>query len=119
MRSTLLTTSVLLFGAAQAARPWLNEPDTGIEDIHGDVGEGELIPLDGIVGLPDFDYAARKYMPLVNYTYYRNGAAGEWSYRNNLESYQRYRFRPRVMVDVTEIESTMKCVSLLSNIATC
>lgn len=30
-----------------------------------------------------------------NYTYYRNGAAGEWSYRNNLEVYQRFRLRPR------------------------
>lgn len=110
MRSTLLTTSVLLFGAAQAARPWLNEPDTGIEDIHGDVGEGELIPLDGIVGLPDFDYAARKYMPLVNYTYYRNGAAGEWSYRNNLESFGHYPLRPRMMRDITGIESTFEYV---------
>jgi isopentenyl diphosphate isomerase/L-lactate dehydrogenase-like FMN-dependent dehydrogenase len=41
------------------------------------------------------------------YTYYRNGAAGEWSYRNNLEVFQRFRLRPRVMVDVTNIESSL------------
>lgn len=42
-----------------------------------------------------------------SYTYYRNGAAGEWSYRNNLEVYGRYRFRPRTLVDITNIESTL------------
>jgi isopentenyl diphosphate isomerase/L-lactate dehydrogenase-like FMN-dependent dehydrogenase len=41
------------------------------------------------------------------YTYYRNGAAGEWSYRNNLEVFERFRLRPRVMVDITKIESTL------------
>ena len=55
MRYTLLTSSALLFsGAAQAARQWINEADTGIDEIYGNVAAGELIPLDGIVGLPDF-----------------------------------------------------------------
>lgn len=46
-------------------------------------------------------------MNTSSYTYYRNGAAGEWSYRNNLEVFQRFRLRPRVMVDITNIESTL------------
>jgi len=47
-------------------------------------------------------------MNTTAYTYYRNGAAGEWSYRNNLEIFARYRFRPRVLgMDVTKIESTL------------
>jgi isopentenyl diphosphate isomerase/L-lactate dehydrogenase-like FMN-dependent dehydrogenase len=40
------------------------------------------------------------------YTYYRNGAAGEWSYRNNLEVFQRYTARPRVLRDNSKIESS-------------
>ena len=61
-----------------------------------------------MIGLPDFEWAARKYMNTTAYTYYRNGAAGEWSYRNNLEIFARYRFRPRVLgMDVTKIESTL------------
>lgn len=95
-----------------AARPWLNEPDTGIEEIFGNTPDGELIPLDGIVGLPDFEWAARKYMALANYTYYRNGAAGEWSYRNNLESFGNHPLRPRVMRDIMNIESTFRYVLL-------
>ncbi|GKT48137.1 cytochrome b2, mitochondrial [Colletotrichum spaethianum] len=90
-----------------AARPFLNEPDTGIEDALPDLKPGELPDLSTMVGLPDFDYAARNYLPVRNYTYYRNGAAGEWSYRNNLEVFQRYRFNPRVMVDVTNVEETL------------
>lgn len=46
-------------------------------------------------------------MSLTNYTYYRNGAAGEWSYRNNLEIFQRMRFRPRVMTMVDNIEDSL------------
>ncbi|KAK6068213.1 hypothetical protein SCUP515_09708 [Seiridium cupressi] len=44
-----------------------------------------LPDLDDMVGLPDFEWAVRNYLPIVNYTYYRDGAGGEWSYRNNLE----------------------------------
>ena len=73
----------------------------------GDTPPGTLPPLESIVGLPDFDFAARRYLNTSAYTYYRNGAAGEWSYRNNLEVFSRFRLRPRVMVDITNIESTL------------
>ncbi|KAA8647829.1 uncharacterized protein ATNIH1004_006531 [Aspergillus tanneri] len=101
MRFFLFASGVL------ATRPFLNEPDTGIDDVLGDTPQGSLPALDQLVGLPDYDWAARRYMNASSYTYYRNGAAGEWSYRNNLEAYGRFRFRPRVMVDVTQIESTL------------
>ncbi|KAK3210244.1 hypothetical protein GRF29_44g2094814 [Pseudopithomyces chartarum] len=108
--STLAFASVAL-----AARPFLNEPDTGIDAVFGSLPNGTLPPLDKIVGLPDFDWAARHKMNDSSYTYYRNGAAGEWSYRNNLEVYQRFRLRPRVMVDITNIESTLPTTILGHN----
>jgi isopentenyl diphosphate isomerase/L-lactate dehydrogenase-like FMN-dependent dehydrogenase len=49
------------------------------------------------------------------YTYYRNGAAGEWSYRNNLEVYTRFRLRPRVMKDITKIDATLPTTLLGHN----
>ncbi|KAL3426991.1 Cytochrome b2, mitochondrial 4 [Phlyctema vagabunda] len=113
MRSSDL---LLTFAAtALAARPFLNEPDTGIEEVLGDTAAGTLPPLESIVGLPDFDWAARRYMNASSYTYYRNGAAGEWSYRNNLEAFSRYRLRPRVLVDITNIESTLNTTILGHN----
>lgn len=70
--------------------------------------QGSLPSIDDMVGLPDFEWAARNYLPIKNYTYYRNGAGGEWSYRNNLEVYSRYRLRPRQLRDITNIEASMK-----------
>ncbi|KAK6952846.1 hypothetical protein Daesc_005140 [Daldinia eschscholtzii] len=113
MRTALLSFSVL--GGALAARPFLNEPDTGFDEYFADLPAGELPPLDKLVGLPDFDAAARRHLPTQNYTYYRNGAGGEWSYRNNLEVYNRYRLRPRTMVDITNIESTLPTTILGHN----
>ncbi|KAI0377212.1 FMN-dependent alpha-hydroxy acid dehydrogenase [Hypomontagnella monticulosa] len=113
MRSSLLSFSLL--GGALAARPFINEPDTGFDSYFADLPAGELPPLNKLVGLHDFDAAARRHLPTQNYTYYRNGAAGEWSYRNNLEVYNRYSLRPRVMVDVTNIESTLPTTILGHN----
>ncbi|KAI0165295.1 FMN-dependent alpha-hydroxy acid dehydrogenase [Hypoxylon sp. FL1284] len=113
MHSLLL--SLGLLGGALAARPFLNEPDTGFDAFFANLPEGELPPLDKLVGLPDFQAAARRHLPVMNYTYYRNGAAGEWSYRNNLEVYNRYSLRPRTMVDITNIESTLPTTILGHN----
>ncbi|KAF9268844.1 S-2-hydroxy-acid oxidase [Marasmius fiardii PR-910] len=91
-----------------AARQFLNEPDTDIDYALGDtVANGTLPNITSIVGLPDFDWVARHYLNHSSYTYYRSGAAGEWSYRNNLEAFHRVRFRPRVLVDITKIESSL------------
>ncbi|KAI5863703.1 hypothetical protein GGS23DRAFT_565016 [Durotheca rogersii] len=113
MRSTLLPLCFL--GGALAARPFLNEPDTGFDAFFADLEPGKLPPLEQLVGLPDFDAAARRYLATRNYTYYRNGAAAEWSYRNNLEVFNRYALRPRTMIDVVNIESTLPTTILGHN----
>ncbi|KAJ3534591.1 hypothetical protein NM208_g4803 [Fusarium decemcellulare] len=99
----------LLFFASfgLAARPFLNEPDTGIESALPIVN-GSLPPLDRILGLPDFDYVARHVMDPSGYAYVCHGAGSEESYRNNLEVYNRFRFRPRVMVNITGIDASLK-----------
>ncbi|KAI0799448.1 FMN-dependent alpha-hydroxy acid dehydrogenase [Xylaria sp. FL0064] len=112
MLSSVLSLS--LFGGAFAARPFLNEPDTGFDEFF-DLADGELASLDDLVGLPDFDAAARRYMPIRNYTYYRNGAAGEWSYRNNLEVFNRYPIKPRTMIDITNIDASLATTILGHN----
>ncbi|KAI0602190.1 hypothetical protein F4775DRAFT_581619 [Biscogniauxia sp. FL1348] len=115
MRSSFI--SLTMLGAALAARPFLNEPDTGFDDYFSTLSVGELPPLDKLVGLPDFEAAARRHLPTNNYTYYRNGAAGEWSYRNNLEVYNRYVLRPKTMVDITNIESSLPTTILGHNVS--
>lgn len=107
MRASLL---VSLASGALAARPFLNEPDTGIVSVLGDTPESSLPALDDLVGLHDFEWVARRYLPLANYTYYHNGAAGEWSARNNLEVFYRYMWRARQMIDITRLPDTLECV---------
>ncbi|KAI1637422.1 hypothetical protein F4809DRAFT_640477 [Biscogniauxia mediterranea] len=115
MRSSFI--SLAMLGAALAARPFLNEPDTGFDDYFSTLAVGELPPLEKLVGLPDFEAAARRHLSIHNYTYYRNGAAGEWSYRNNLEVFSRYTLRPKTMVDITNIESTLPTTILGHNVS--
>lgn len=104
MRFSLIT----LAAGALAARPFLSEPDTSLEEVVGDTPKGSLPDLEDMVGLPDFEWAARNYLPLENYTYYASGAAGEWSLRNNVEAYFRYTWRPRQMTDITGLADTLK-----------
>lgn len=55
MLSKFLVATIAATGV-NAARPWVNEPDTGLEEFLGaDFPTGQLPDLDDIVGLPDFD----------------------------------------------------------------
>jgi hypothetical protein len=78
-----LFTLILTFNVALAARPFLNEPDTGLQTYLGDAtpaeASGTLLPLEDMITIPDFEFAARAYMSSDNYSYYRTGAAGEYS----------------------------------------
>lgn len=97
------------------------EPDFHIEaDVSSSIEliltENATLPsLEDVVGLPDFDWIARQYLPAPNYTYYRNGAAGEWSYRNNLEVFGRVTARPRILVNVSATPSTLSTTILGQN----
>lgn len=108
--SLLLSAAAIAADVALAARPFLGWPETGLEDVVANLTEGQLPELEQMVGLPDFEWAAKNYLPIANYSYYRNGAGGEWSYRNNLEVFSRFRFRPKQMRDITNIGNTLKYV---------
>ncbi|USP81508.1 cytochrome mitochondrial precursor [Curvularia clavata] len=112
MRLSLLA----LATSALAASPFLEEPDTGIDQqLAAFVSNNTLPPLKSLVGLPDFQWVGRNFMNTSAYTYYRNGAAGEWSYRNNLEIFSRYRLRPRVLRDITNVGASLPTTILGHN----
>lgn len=66
---------------AFAARPFLNEPETGLETyLHANGWTaGSQPPLEAIQGLPDFDFAARNYLNDSSYAFYHGGVSDEWS----------------------------------------
>lgn len=98
-----------LFSLAFAARDFLNEPDVGLKAYLADLDweEGTRPPLDALITLPDFEFAARQTLSTHEYSYYRTGASGEWSYRDNLEVWSQVKFRPRQLRGVKDLKETM------------
>lgn len=64
-----------------------------------------------MLGLPDFDYVAEKVLDFQSYAAIRHGAGSESSYRYNLEAFDKFRFRPRVMVNITGVDASLKSAS--------
>lgn len=96
MHFSLLSLTASLAAGVAAVRSFIDFPDSGADLFWADLPAGQLPPLDEIWALNDFQWAARHVMNTSTYQYYTAGAAGEFSYRNNLESYGRVRMRPRV-----------------------
>jgi 4-hydroxymandelate oxidase len=76
-------------GDATVARP----PDLGREE------------LDRIFSVEEFEPLAAERMGGAAYGYVRGWAGTGWTARNNVLAFQRWVFRPRVLVDVTHIDT--------------
>ena len=94
----LATLITYLASLALAARPWLNEEDTGFQRFLGpDFPKGKLPDLKDIWCIHDFEYAARNFLNGTAYTWIRTGVGGEYSYRNNMDVYNKVGFKPRML----------------------
>lgn len=80
--------------------------------LNNTVGPGELPPLELMESLYDYDKAAQNYLAESEYAYYRTGTGGEWSYRNNLESFMRIPWKPRMMRNISGLSDTMETTVL-------
>ncbi|KAL6450927.1 CYB2 L-lactate dehydrogenase [Candida maltosa Xu316] len=60
--------------------------------------------LSQIYNLYDFEFVARHVMDPIGWAYYSSSADGEATFRLNTSSYQRVFFKPKVMVDVTNVD---------------
>src|SRR5437870_17602 len=56
------------------------------------------------VALGEFEALARKRMHPASFDFVAGGAWDEITLADNLAAWQRYRFRPRVLVDVTTVD---------------
>ncbi|MBI3856840.1 MAG: alpha-hydroxy-acid oxidizing protein, partial [Planctomycetes bacterium] len=64
------------------------------------------------VCLQDFEEAARKRLTASTYDFIAGGAADEITIRWNREGYDRLRLRPRVLVDVAQVDTRVKLLGL-------
>ena len=55
--------------------------------------------------LADFEVLAKAKMPATSWEYVTAGAGDEITVRWNMEAYQRIRLRPRVLVDVSKVDT--------------
>jgi isopentenyl diphosphate isomerase/L-lactate dehydrogenase-like FMN-dependent dehydrogenase len=62
--------------------------------------------LDGVVNLEGFEPIAREKMDPAGYNYYVGGAADEVTLRENIAAFRRRKLRPRVLVDVSSIDTS-------------
>lgn len=77
--------------------------------------EEELLRLEKIARKPslshmfnisDFEHVAKQILPKTTYTYFATGSSDEFSLRENHYAYSRVFFRPRVLQDVGEVDTS-------------
>ncbi|KAL3232298.1 L-lactate dehydrogenase (cytochrome) [Nakaseomyces bracarensis] len=64
--------------------------------------------LDSIMNLYDFEYLASQILTKQAWAYYSSAGDDEISYRENHNAYHRIFFNPRVLVDVSKVDTTTK-----------
>ena len=64
------------------------------------------------INLNDFEPMARERMPSGAFAYYSGGAGDEHSLRGNVDAFARRRLRPRVLVDVSEIDASVELLGV-------
>jgi isopentenyl diphosphate isomerase/L-lactate dehydrogenase-like FMN-dependent dehydrogenase len=61
--------------------------------------------IEGLVNCTDFERAAADVLDPGVHGYYAGGAGDEWTLRANVEAFERFRLRPRVLVDVSGVSA--------------
>ena len=59
-----------------------------------------------LVTVDDYEARARELLPQGVYDYYAGGAGDEWTLRENRAAFERFPLRPRVLVDVSTIDTS-------------
>lgn len=80
--------------------------DLGPDEDHRLDCLANLPPLSSVQNIQDFEYLAKNILTPSAWAYYSCGADDELSMRENHYAYQRIFFRPRVLVDVSEIDTS-------------
>lgn len=68
------------------------------------MSEKKIVPI----SLDDFHNYAKSHLPKMAYEYYAHGSMDNETLNQNLKSYLNYRIRPRVMRDVSEVDTSVE-----------
>ncbi|KAK4535999.1 hypothetical protein CDCA_CDCA07G2024 [Cyanidium caldarium] len=64
------------------------------------------------LNLAEYHILARAKLPAMVYGYYSSGADDEQTLRDNEEAFKRLRFRPRVLIDVSNVDMTKRIMGI-------
>ncbi|CAA7024640.1 unnamed protein product [Microthlaspi erraticum] len=64
--------------------------------------------MDQIVNVNEFQELAKQALPKMYYDFYRGGAEDQHTLKENVEAFRRIMFRPRVLVDVSKIDTSTR-----------
>jgi 4-hydroxymandelate oxidase len=89
-------------------------PEAGAPPVRGESPDGDATrpaylgraDLDAIFSVEEFIERARERMHPTTYGYISNAAGSGWTTRNNVAAFQRWMFRPRVLVDVSTVDTS-------------
>ncbi|KAH9287737.1 hypothetical protein KI387_031854 [Taxus chinensis] len=59
-----------------------------------------------IVNVSEYEAVAKQKLPKMVFDYYASGAEDQWTLKENRNAFERIRFRPRILVDVTNVDMT-------------
>ncbi|KAG8385265.1 hypothetical protein BUALT_Bualt03G0024000 [Buddleja alternifolia] len=62
--------------------------------------------MENITNVMEYEAIAKEKLPKMIYDYYASGAEDQWTLRENRNAYSRILFRPRILVDVSKIDTT-------------
>lgn len=59
-----------------------------------------------IVNVSEYEAVAKQKLPKMVFDYYASGAEDQWTLKENRNAFERIRFRPRILIDVTHVDMT-------------
>ncbi|KAH6793116.1 Aldolase-type TIM barrel family protein [Perilla frutescens var. hirtella] len=62
--------------------------------------------MENITNVREFEPIAREQLPKMVYDYYASGAEDQWTLQENRNAFSRILFRPRILVDVSQIDTS-------------
>ncbi|KAL3698802.1 hypothetical protein R1sor_012878 [Riccia sorocarpa] len=59
-----------------------------------------------ITNVSEYEEVAKGKLPKMVYDYYASGAEDQWTLKENRHAFERIRFRPRILIDVTSVDTS-------------
>ncbi|CAI5948534.1 unnamed protein product [Closterium sp. NIES-65] len=63
-------------------------------------------PSNTVTNISEFQCLAKEKLPKQAYDYYASGAEDQWTLAENRNAFERIRFRPRILIDVSSVDTT-------------